>query len=297
MTLGLFADLFAVVAPVFVLALVGYVWIRRGQPFDVTVVTALVTTIGVPALIVDTLLGADLTAAALGTMAWAAVLSHAVLLVLGWGAVRLLGRRPSTYLPALIFGNTGNMGLPLCLFAFGEQGLAYAIAYFVVSAVLMFTLGIGLAAGRADFRELGRTPLLWAVGLSVLLMATETDLPRWVENTVHLAGGFTIPLMLVTLGVSLARLKVTSLRVSLFFSVMRLVLGFGVGWAVALLLGLEGVARGVLVIETAMPVAVFNYLWAARYGNQPEEVAGMVLLSTVLAFPALPLMLSTVLVS
>ncbi|MFA7431123.1 MAG: AEC family transporter [Rhodospirillaceae bacterium] len=264
------------------------------MPFDVHTVTALVTTVGVPALIVDVLLKADLTADALAVMAGASLAVHAAFLLIGWGIVRLMGKRVSTYLPSLVFANNGNMGLPLCLFAFGEQGLALAIAFFVVGAVLMFTVGVGLAAGEVNARMLLRTPLLWAVAVALTLLALDVSLPRWIGNTVHLAGAFTIPLMLITLGVSLARLKVSSLKTSLVFSVLRLGMGFTVGWAVALALGLEGVALGVVVIESALPVAVFNYLWAVRYDNHPEEVAGMVLLSTTLAFFALPFMLSTV---
>lgn len=291
---GLFSGLFAVVGPVFILAAMGYVWTRRGQPFDITVVTALVTTIGVPALIVDVLLKADLTAEALGTMAGASLLAHATFLLVGWGIVRMMGKRVSTYLPSLVFANNGNMGLPLCLFAFGEQGLALAIAFFVVGAVLMFTVGAGLAAGEINVRRLLGTPLIWAVLAALLLMAFDITLPRWLANTVHLAGGFTIPLMLFTLGVSLASLRVSHLGTSLLFSVLRLGMGFAVGWAVGLALGLEGVALGVVVVESSLPVAVFNYLWAVRYNNHPEEVAGMVLLSTALAFIALPFILSTV---
>lgn len=295
MLYGLFADLFAVVAPVFLLALLGYGWTRRGLPFDVPGVTALVTTVGVPALIVDVLLKADLTADALAVMAGASLAVHAAFLLIGWGIVRLMNKRVSTYLPSLVFANNGNMGLPLCLFAFGEQGLALAIAYFVVGAVLMFTVGVGLAAGEVNLRMLLRTPLLWAVAAALAMMAFDIALPRWMANTVHLAGAFTIPLMLITLGVSLARLRVSSLKTSLTFSILRLVMGFTVGWGVGLALGLEGVALGVVVIEASLPVAVFNYLWAVRYENHPEEVAGMVLLSTTLAFFALPFMLSSVL--
>lgn len=294
MPYGLFADLFAVVAPVFFLALLGYVWTRRKMPFDVNIVTALVTTVGVPALIVDVLLKADLTADALAVMAGASLAVHAAFLAIGWAVVHLMGKRVSTYLPSLVFANNGNMGLPLCLFAFGEQGLALAIAYFVVGAVLMFTVGVGLASGQASPRTLLRTPLLWAVAVALGLLAFDVTLPRWAANTVHLAGGFTIPLMLITLGVSLARLRVAALGTSLLFSVLRLAMGFSVGWGVGLALGLDGTALGVVVIEASLPVAVFNYLWAVRYDNHPEEVAGMVLLSTALAFALLPFMLSTV---
>jgi len=102
-------------------------------------------------------------------------------------------------------------------------------------------------------------------------------------------------MMLLALGYSLTKLKVTSFAWPLAFATLRLVGGFAIGWAVALALGLTGVERGVLVIESAMPVAVYNYMFAARYNNRPEDVAGLVVLSTVLSVGALPAFLWTVL--
>ena len=93
---------------------------------------------------------------------------------------------------------------------------------------------------------------------------------------------------------SLTKLRATSLDWPLAFSALRLVGGFAIGWGVALALGLTGTARGVLVIESAMPVAVYNYMFAARYDNRPEDVAGLVVVSTVLSLGALPLFLWTV---
>ena len=74
-------------------------------------------------------------------------------------------------------------------------------------------------------------------------------------------------------------------------SALRLGLGFAVGLAVATAMGLEGTVRGVVIFESAMPVAVFNYLWAVRYNTAPEVVAGLVLASTALSFVTLPLLL------
>lgn len=290
----MFAILFNVIAPVLLIAVIGYVWVRAGKPFDTPVITVLVTVIGTPMLIVDTLLKVDITMEALATMAGAAALTHLAFLGIGWAVVRAAGQPTSTFLPSMVFGNTGNMGLPLCLFAFGDEGLALAIGYFSINAILLFTLGSQMTAGKASPGDLVKTPLVWAVVLSVALIALDVDLPPWIANTVRLLGGITIPLMLLALGVSLARLQVTSLRRSLYFGAVRLIMGFAVGWGVAWLLGLDGVARGVVVVESALPVAVFNYLFAARYGNRPEEVAGMVVTSTVLSFLTLPLVLWSV---
>ncbi len=131
-------------------------------------------------------------------------------------------------------------------------------------------------------------PLVWAVPLALVIKYIALDVPLWLFRTLDLVGGFTIPLMLITLGVSLASLRIQSLPRSIWLSVLRLGMGFAVGWGTAEVFGYEGIARGVLIIECAMPVAVFNYLYAEMYNNKPEEVAGTVLVSTALSFVTLP---------
>jgi hypothetical protein len=194
-----------------------------------------------------------------------------------------------------LFGNIGNMGLPLCLFAFGESGLALGLVIFLTIYTIQMSLGIMLVAGRGNVTSLLKQPVLWATALSVYLVSSGQSLPLWLDNTTSLMGGFAIPLMLLTLGVSLANLKVTEWKHSLVFSTIRVAGGFGLGLLVANLFGLEGVERGVLILQSSMPVAVFNYLLALRYHREPGEVAGMVVLSTVLAFILLPFIVKFVL--
>ena len=126
-------------------------------------------------------------------------------------------------------------------------------------------------------------------------MVTDYQLPNWLANTVHIFSQFAIPLMLIMLGVSIAKLKVTSLGRNLALSCVRLTMGFSVGLFVSYLFGLEGVARGVVVLECSMPAAVFNYMLAMRYENNPEEVAGLVVTSTLFSFATLPLLLAFIL--
>jgi predicted permease len=160
---------------------------------------------------------------------------------------------------------------------------------------LQFTVGVGIAAGTVSPRRLLQIPLLYAVAISLLLMATGTELPGWIANTIELLGGLTIPLMLIALGVSLARLRVASLKLSLAIALVRLILGFGVGMGVSWAFGMTGMIAGVLVLQSSMPVAVFNYLFAQVYRRAPEEIAGSVVLSTFLSFASLPLLLLLVL--
>ena len=228
-------------------------------------------------------------------IAGAAVLILLVMLAFGTVLIRTMRLQTTTFLPPLLFGNIGNMGLPLCLFAFGETGLALGLTVFLAIYTLQMSLGIMLVAGRGNIAGLLKQPVLWATAISLFMVSSGQSLPAWLDNTTSLLGGFTIPLMLITLGVSLADLKVSEWKHSLLFSVLRVVGGFGLGLFVAYLFGLEGVERGVLILQSSMPVAVFNYLLALRYQREPGEVAGMVVLSTVLSFILLPFIVSFVL--
>ena len=283
-----------VVMPVFLVAAVGYGWARRDKPFDPTFVSLLVTVVGTPCLVVDSLSGAGLQLGALGQIALASALCHALAMGLGYGVVRAMGQSVPTYLPSLTFSNTGNMGLPLTLFAFGPAGFALSIAYFTIASLANFTVGQAIAAKGISFGELLRMPLIWAIALAITLALTGLALPAFVARAVHIMGGLTVPLMLLSLGYSLAKLKIQSLGRGVVFSLVRLVGGFCIGWTVATLLGLDGLARGVVVTQSSMPSAVYNYMFAARFGNKAEEVAGMVVLSTLLSLVLLPWFLATV---
>ncbi len=290
----IFQILFDVVAPVFLVALVGYLWARSGNKLDSTFVALLVNTVATPCLILDTLMRTGVSVAALSVMASAAIATTVITLAVGWLVLKAMNEPVRTYLPALTWSNAGNMGLPMTLFAFGEQGLSLSIAFFTLSSLSNYTLGQGIAAGGISFREVIRMPVVYAIALAMVLIFWGLHLPLFAGRAVQLLGGIAVPLMLMSLGYSLASLRMTSLRTSVVLALVRLLGGFAIGWGVAWLFGLEGVARGVVVIQSAMPAAVLNYLFAARYGNNPQDVAGLVVVSTTLAMFLLPVFLWTV---
>jgi len=203
----------------------------------------------------------------------------------------VLRQQLASFLPALMFPNSGNLGLPICLFAFGDAGLALAISYFVISSVGQFTIGVAIASGHWTPKRLVTSPLIWGVAVAIALIATDATLPVWVSNSLNLIGGLAIPLMLIGLGVSLARLRVGDLPLSTFFAVLRIAGGCAIGWGVAEIFALEGIMRGVVIIQSAMPAALFNYLFASFYQRRAEAVAGIVVISTVLGFLAMPAIL------
>ncbi|MCR6628696.1 MAG: AEC family transporter [Magnetospirillum sp.] len=267
----LIAHLAGVVAPVFLVSAVGYAWARLGRPFDQAFVTNVVTLVGAPCLVFATLVKVRLSAGEMAVMGGATAACLLLFAVVGAAALRLARLKQRVYLPSLVFPNIGNMGLPVCLFAFGEHGLGLAMIYFTVCTLLQFCFGPAIAAGRLRLDLVARTPFLYAAVLALGVGGAGVEPPEWLMRTVELVGDVTIPLMLMALGAALAQFRVGGWGRQLVLSAGRLLLGAAGGWVVAVALGLDGAARGVLVIQSAMPVAVFNYLFASLYGEQPEE--------------------------
>ena len=277
-----------VVTPVAVCAAVGVGWAKMRQPFDTQMVTRLVSNVGVPCLVFSTLVSVELDMSIFFEMAMAAFMSTVVFLLAGWGILKLAGMPVRTNLNPIAFANTGNMGLPLCLLAFGEQGLALGIAYFVVNVILLVTIGIAVASAEFKPLDILRRPFIYAVIAAALFLSNDIAVPKVMLSTTKLLGNFTIPLMLITLGVSLATLQINNLRRSVVIVCSRFGLGIPVGFGLAALLGFEGAAYGTLVVMCSMPVAVVTFLFAENYGADGRAVASAVVLSTLISFITLP---------
>lgn len=283
--------LFNVIFPVLTCAGLGYYWVKSGRSFHMETVTGLVTNIGAPLLVFTTLVNLNMALESFLKFGMISFFSLLCFVIIGFSVLKLAKLDYRDYLPSLIFPNCGNMGLPLCYFAFGEEGLTLALAVFTVYAVLQFTFGVWLASGSGSIKHLLKTPLIYSVAIALSVKISDFPLPSWVLDTTDLLGGITIPLMLMALGVSLASLSVKHLKLATFISVVRLSMGFSVGFALAEIFQLEGVSRGVLILECTMPVAVFNYLFSLRYDRAAGEVAGTILVSTLMSFLTLPLLL------
>lgn len=295
MTLDLIGQLFTIIAPVLLCVAIGYAWARLGRPFDPGFATALVSGIGAPCLIFSALTRAQISTDALGTLAAAGLSCYVGMAVLGLIILRLARLPAHSYLPALMFPNGGNVGLPLCLLAFGNQGLALGIAWFAIGAMGQFTVGVSIAAGSFSPRSLVRQPLVYTLVIALAFILTGTKPPEFIAKTTEILGGMLIPLMLLSLGASLATLTVTRPGRAFALSLVRLLGGFGIGLVVTWAFGMTGAARGVLLIQSSMPVAIFNYLFALRYEREPADVAGMIIITTLLSFLTLPALLLYVL--
>ncbi|MEL7165914.1 MAG: AEC family transporter [Pseudomonadota bacterium] len=284
-----------IVAPVFLLAAIGYVWVKVGLEYRIQFVTRLAMSLGVPCLIFVSLMQTEIDRAALTALSAAAVMAYGAVTLACLALVHVTGLDRRTYAAPLIFGNTGNLGLPLALFAFGEVGLSYAIIVFAIMAIWSFTYGISLVAGGGALFKVLREPIVWATLLGALFMLMEWETPLFLTNTLDLIGQIAIPLMLITLGVAVARLNPAGLLQAVVLSAVKLVLCVGISWTVGQFFALEPVALAVLVLQVATPVAVTSYMLAEKFGAAADRVAGLVVASTLMSVAALPVLLAALL--
>ena len=286
------SEVLTVVTPVFLIAGLGFLWMKRKQPFDTETIGSLVMYLGSPCLIYSSLTTNAPDLQVLVQMALAAVFIILSGVAIAFAFLKVTGWSFRTYLPALVLPNGGNMGLPICLLAFGDIGLALGMAFFFVNSISQYTLGLAISSGHFHPSQLLRQPVIWAVLLVLLVLATDTTMPRWFNATTSLLGGLTIPAMLLMLGTSLARLNLASVRETMSVAVMRLGLGLGLGVLAIWLFELEGIMAGVVLLQATMPSAVFNFVFAERYNREPDKVAAVILQSTLMSVITLPMLVA-----
>lgn len=280
-----------IVAPVFILAGIGFCWVKLGHAFDLAFVTRLSMQLGMPCLIFAALVRARIDPALLADLALASLVGYFAVGVLSLVTCQLLALDLRAYLAPIIFGNTGNLGLPVAFFAYGPEGLAYALVVFAIMAVMNFTFGVWLVSGKGS-GEMLRQPIAYGALAGGAAMLAGWAPPDWAMNTLDLVGQIAIPLMLLTLGVAIARLTARDIGRAALVSALKLGIGVGVAAAVIVATGLGwGPAGGALMLQLAMPVAVTSYLLATRYNARPGEVAGLVVVSTLVSVPAIPAIL------
>lgn len=291
--MNLLLEVASIVAPVFLLAGVGFVWVRRlSWSYDVEFVTRLSMTLSIPCLIFMALTRSELDRTLLRDAVAAALVAYALVGVAIWGLVRALGLDFRTYWAPLAFGNTGNLGLPVALFAFGQMGFDMAVIIFAVMAILNFTLGVYVVAGAGNPLNAVREPLVWGAVLGSTFLLLGWSVPDWFGATLDLIGQMAIPLMLITLGVAISRLQPRQIGKATLLSLAKLAICVAVPVSVGLWFDLPETAFGVLILQVATPVAVTSYMLASKYKADAEAVAGLVVVSTLMSVAAIPAILA-----
>ncbi len=281
-----------IVLPVFLLGVIGFTWVKLGIDYNVAFVTRLAMTISVPCLIFTSLMRTEIDPAALATLSIAALATYLVVIIYSFTVTILFGLENRTYLPALVFGNTGNLGLPLALFAFGQTGLGYAVVVFAVMAVISFTFGVWIVSGGGSPLKVVKEPIVAATIFGAVFMWNGWQTPKALTNTLELVGQMAIPIMLITLGVAVARLKPGKLGRAVWLSLVKMVICIGSAWLVGRWVQLPSIPLAVLIMQVSTPVAVTTYMLAEKYGADSDAVAGLVVVSTLLSVVTIPLTLA-----
>lgn len=279
-----------ILGPIGILVVIGYAMGRGTGALDTRTLSTVVVLVAAPALIFSSLTSLDLEPSAVLAMSGAAVVCLAVSAALSAGLLWVGGGSFRSFLPALMMPNSGNMGLPLAVLTFGAAGGELAAAYFVVVALAQHSMGMAIYAGSFRPAVLLRQPLIYAVIAVVGVLATGVEVPPVLARTAEMTGGMMVPAMLLLLGASLARLRVADLRSAVVLAFGRLAVGLVSALSVIWLLGLQGVPAGVVFLMATMPTAIVIHVFAERYNRDPEQVVGVVVVSTLLTFLCLPVL-------
>lgn len=283
--------LFGIIFPVFAIVAVGYLYSRWRQP-DMTAANQINMTILLPALIFHVLSGKDFQLAEYG---WLAL--GGIAIVLGSGLLALLAAKVArlsikTFVPPMMFTNSGNIGLPLAVFAFGEAALPAAVVLFLVENGLHFTLGTWLMDHRAPLHKVLIQPIVAATLTGIAFSLFRWDVPTPVRETVNLLGQASIPLLLFALGTRLTRIDFSEWRIGVLGAILCPLTGVIMVLLVRPFLELTPLQTSLLLVFGALPPAVLNYLVAEQYRQEPGKVASIVLIGNLAGFISLPIALA-----
>lgn len=287
----LFAQTFEVISPILLVVFIGFLVGRLKSDIDVNSIGALVLLVSTPSLVFSKLTTAKISLDILAKISTAALLCVLLAMVLGYAYIALLKMPVRTFLPCIMFPNSGNTGLPLIVLAYGEAGASLGISFFFVVAVSQFTIGLAISSGTYSLKNFLKQPIIYAVLFVAFFVVSGVPVPSIVAKTTDVLGGMMIPAMLILLGSSLATLKITDLKPAIVIALGRMAIGLVTGLTVIYLFELEGVKAGTVFLMSAMPATVVSYVFAQRYRPDPQQVAGGIVLSTLMTFLVLPALL------
>lgn len=286
--------LLAILFPIFGIVAAGYFYGRQHKP-EMAVANRLNMDVFVPALVFAAMAGKSFDLVAYAPLALGAFLVLASCGLLAWPLARLLGISPKTLVPPMLFNNSGNIGLPLAVLAWGEAALPAAVILFMVENTLHFSFGARLLDPKTRLLTLWRIPVVFAAiaGLTVAIV----KIPIWqpLVIAIKMLGDVSVPLLLFSLGVRMTNVTLGEWRLAVGSALLRPLAGMLIAAAVIQLLGLAGRDAAMLFVFGALPPAVLNFLFAERYRQEPQRVASIVLIGNLAALLFLPLALAWVL--
>ncbi len=287
----IYLKLLEVLFPVFFIIAIGYFIGKKNPKLDTDFITNFAGNIGSPAMVFYSITTTGITFSIFIEYFWYSLIAILGFSLTGLIFLKFLKKDLITELPPFILPNTGNMGLPLCLFAYGNQGLGIAATISSLVILFHFTLGVFLASKKLEFSLLLKSPPVYAIIISVLFLFFEIEVPIFLVNTTMMLTYAAIFLILMSLGIALTRFKVFSFKSAFISSIARVLIGPIIGFVMIKYFNLSGFAAGVLLIQCSMPSAVLTYLVGSIYSSKQvvDSIASMIVVSTIMSFITVPI--------
>ena len=287
----MFLTIINIILPVIFVVFTGYLWNKYNKDFNPAAITKLVANIGLPCLIYDSLTRSNLTINIYFKIFLSALLVLAIGFLFGYLLIKIF-KLPSIKLTTpLMHPNTGNMGIPLSLLAFGNEGLALAAGFASIVMVSHFTANTAISSGNYSIKKIIFSPVLLSLKFSLIVLFYKIEMPNFFNSITNILSGFVIPLVLLSLGISLSKINIKKLRIGLILGLFKLISGPFIGLLVVYLLRLDGNVAKVIILQASMPAAILTYLIAAQNNSYEQEIGTAVFVSTVGSIVSIPIIL------
>ncbi|WP_136417824.1 MULTISPECIES: AEC family transporter [Oxalobacteraceae] len=290
-----FERILGIILPVFIIIGLGYGYARlRGDSVksDMNAVNRVSMDVLCPLLVFTALAAKEFDLAQNGTLILAGVLISLGSGLLAWPVARLLGYDPRSFVPPMMYNNCGNMGLPLAVLAFGTAGLSAAVALFMACNLIYFSVGIKIIeSGRNQHTPFWRflvSPMMLAMMIGMVFAVFHIGLPVPLMQALKMLGDACIPIMLFALGVRMLDVNFKSWHIGLAGAIVCPLAGLIVAWLLDGVLSLTPMQRGQMYLFAALPPAVFCFMVAEQYKQEPDKVASIVLLGNLAALAFVP---------
>ena len=289
--MDIYIKLFEVLFPVFFIVGIGYFLGKQKSDIDTTFITNYSANFGAPALFIFAITSSGVSYSIFSEYFFYSIIALSCFAITGVIFLFFMKKDIFRELPPFFLPNTGNMGIPICLFAYGSLGMGVAAAISSLVVLLHFTANIFLASKTFNIKIILKSPSTYAVIIAVAFLYFELQMPQYVLNTVMLLGYTMIVLILMSLGVSLTQMKVFSIKSSLISSVGRVIIGPLIGFVLIKIFNLSGYAAGVLLIQSSMPSAILTYLIASMYSPKKivDSISSMIVVSTLMSLITVPI--------
>ena len=287
----IYFKLFEVLFPVFFMVGIGYFIGKKNPKLDTSFITNFAANIGSPAMVFYAITTTGVTFSMFIEYFWYSLIAIFAFAIVGVIFLIFLKKEIIRELPPFVLPNVGNMGLPICLFAYGDLGLGIAATISSLVIFFHFTINVFLASKKFSLKLLLQSPPVYAIIISIIFIYYEIETPVFLVNTTMITAYTAIFLILMSLGIALTRLKVFSFKSAFISSICRVFIGPLIGLGIIKMFNLSGFAAGVFLIQCAMPSAVLTYLIGSMYSPKKivDSIASMIVVSTIMSFITIPI--------